>query len=357
MQPRSKFFILNGRNGAKYIINSTDPKRISESLKFYKARNLKQNIFKYLLRNFLIFFNFLQKFYLFNIFISYKEVDLYLKNLFNTSIEFNKNSSMLISSTLDKIIINNMGYFHKYAFSLSFKKSENELNTYKLIKNSKKFFAISEVYDIKLNKSSCNFKMKSHESILQSNYKSKIDKEYLAFALHEFFNCSKLIYTNVKEYADNIILNISSTHKDKAHQLFNIQKVFYKYREKFIPLGLVHGDFKPWNILENKPLVFFDFEEVIFNGLPLSDFLNYTIDPEIKHNSFSKIENMIFTESNIFAFKHYLMLLKIELSISLLLYLHLLKKIEILKDNNQDKDANIYLNFLLFIDHGTHRLQ
>jgi len=45
------------------------------------------------------------------------------------------------------------------------------------------------------------------------------------------------------------------------------------------PTGLVHRDFKPWNVKSgDKPLIY-DFESAAFSGCPLEDFFNYLVDP------------------------------------------------------------------------------
>ena len=56
-----------------------------------------------------------------------------------------------------------------------------------------------------------------------------------------------------------------------------------KYGFLEISLGMVHGDFKPWNITNLKKPLIYDFEETIVNGLPLFDLFNYYISPTIEH--------------------------------------------------------------------------
>ena len=55
-----------------------------------------------------------------------------------------------------------------------------------------------------------------------------------------------------------------------------------KYREGDTPVGLVHRDFKPWNVKSGDKPLFFDFESASMAGCPLEDLFNYYVEPRIR---------------------------------------------------------------------------
>ena len=59
------------------------------------------------------------------------------------------------------------------------------------------------------------------------------------------------------------------------------------------PVGLVHRDFKPWNVKAgDKPLIY-DFESASYRGCPLEDFFNYLVDPWLRLLSPAEVHRRI----------------------------------------------------------------
>lgn len=343
------FFILEGRNGATYIINAKNKKNINQSLLFYKARSTKQKIFKNAFLLFLISFSALRFSKFTNIFKSTLEIDEYLGKLTSVTIPFSNNSSILISSTRDKIIVNNNHYFLKLAFSSSFYNVKKELAVYKKLSGEKKHFLISSVSSPRIEDEVCSFEMHT-PSRPKKSQKVTVTPDLLIEPLVEFFLHSDSNQINVVNYADNLFNKLSKLTFIKSGPINKIQKKLQSVTKRTCPLGLVHGDFKPWNILPETPIVFFDFEEAVFEGLPLEDLLNYVIDPDIRYKSCEMMALIIFQEKNISSYRKYLNLLKININFKVFLYIYLLSRVEFWASKSQSDTAICYLNLLLFID-------
>ena len=114
--------------------------------------------------------------------------------------------------------------------------------------------------------------------------------EYLDYSdkmigiLAELFHCSGIAeaFVNETDFFDRIQTNKAKVTDQKTEELFS--KVIHLYddiRFRFkVPLGLVHGDFKPWNLLINKEterLFIVDWPMMSPNGFPLWDAFSYTM--------------------------------------------------------------------------------
>ena len=336
------FFILfNGNNGATYIVNTLTLDSVVKSLNFYKARTVKSKLTKgilILLSWFLGKINFKR---LKNI----NEVNVLLNDLFKSELNFNidTNSSVLISPTNDKVIVNHHNdYFQKFAFCQSYKKVNNEAKVYKLFTHSTNF-QVSNFYDEKnILNNFCSFKLKNRSLNL---HKNTTDNFGLVFALVEFFKVSNQQNYSIYKYVD--FLQAKLVRIDK-NQFKSQVEVFDELKDKFghlsLPLGLVHRDFKPWNILYSKKILIYDFEETIIDGPPLEDLFNYFIDPIILYNNPRKVIKHIYSKKNIELYTLYLKELDVEIHFEFFLQIFLSNRILFMKNENKKIMMNRYID-------------
>lgn len=333
------FYILEGNNGATYIYNTLNWRSLQFSLKFYKARTIKARILKHGLQCYLYILGLLlsQKLK------SSKEINQYLQQVSKTNISFNLDDkcSILISSTKDKIIVHHHeDYFQKFAFSKSFFKVRNEAFIYKLIHDKIEYFQVSDFFDYKYDDENtfCSFKLSNSKVILENSKPLN-----LVLPLIEFFKLTQGNSITVEAYV-NTLLNRLNTElcnqlpaKDKLISLKN------KYTQIHIPLGLVHRDFKTWNIIKYEKLLIFDFEETIIDGPPLEDLFNYLIDPIIMNKNSEEICSFILNKLNVKLYKLYLNELNLKVDFNLFLNIYLINRILFLKADNKNNTSNKYI--------------
>ena len=184
------FFILNGRNGATYILNSSNKTSLKKSLSFYKTKTFKQSLLKSALKMYLQLLNLGCKSSPFCKLQSVEEVEKYLKTLLLHDIDLNidNNCSILISPTRDKIIVHHHGeYFQKFAFGESYANVKNEAYIYELLSKPFTHFSVSRFHDYKESKEGvCSFKLSSE--IIQGSKDKDID---ITSALVELFSVTK----------------------------------------------------------------------------------------------------------------------------------------------------------------------
>ena len=292
---KSIYFIKSGNNGATYIFNTKDISNIRLSLKFYKAFTSRQKIVKSILFTYL----FLTKIFKKSSLLGKSEVINFLKKNTLKDIDFqiNDDCSILISPTKDKIIIHNHieNSFDKYAFGKSLDGVKNESSVYELLEKEHTTFNISKISDFKSYENYCNFKLSNKLFRTKSDDISKV-------AL-EFFEV-KTSNMKIEDYFE-------SRFPDKNSDLDKYYKYFLeKYTSKTLILGLVHKDFKPWNMdLTQGPLIY-DFEETTF-ALPLEDLINYYVDPMISTNSEESILEFINSKTLQIQINNYLKDIKI----------------------------------------------
>ena len=274
---KSIYFIKSGNNGATYIFNTKDISNINFSLKFYKAFTSRQKIVKAILFLYLLLTKLFKKASL----LDKSEVINFLKRntLENIDFQVNDDCSILISPTKDKIIVHNHieNSFDKYAFGKSLDGVKNESSVYELLDKKHTTFNISKISDFKLYENHCKFKLSNKLFRTKSDDISKV-------AL-EFFEV-KTSNMKIEDYFESRFLDKNSD-LDKYYKFF-----LERYTNKTLILGLVHKDFKPWNMdLTQGPLIY-DFEETTF-ALPLEDLINYYVDPMISTNSEESILEFI----------------------------------------------------------------
>jgi len=305
------FYTLSGSNGASYIINTSSLKDIRESLKFYKARTFKQKVQKSLFIAYVFLFK--------NQLKSLEEVNKYLESLSSCKIDFHlsKTSSVLVSPTRDKVIVHHHDcFFEKFAFGKSYANVKREAEIYKLLERDFHYFEVSKMYDRVETGEYCSFKLSSIRKYIPN-------KQDLTLALVEFFSVTLQKDVLLKEQIESII----KTCKNHTEIVTILNTLKEEKAHATIALGLVHRDFKPWNIKDDKGLLIFDFEEAIQNGLPLEDMFNYTIDPVIRYEDTIKVVEKIFDAKMIQEYRRYLNLLEINVDFFVLLNLYLAQRV------------------------------
>ena len=342
------FYVLSGNNNATYIFNTSHWFAIKESLKFYRAYTFKGKLQKSILTYFLFVVG---KFFP-SICKSKDAITIYLKDHIKLDVDFDldENSSVLISPTRDKVIVNHHEqYFHKFAFGKSFKKVQNETDSYKLLQNSKEF-QVPSLMKLKIDEqlSFCSFKLVNPP--VNTNDQLKVI-DNLQEILVEFFNSGAIKKTvKLTDYMEDLLkrfhsLNILPTD-DLTSYLEKIQK---EHNTETMPLGLVHRDFKPWNTLLRDTILIFDFEEAIFDGPPLEDLFNFYIDPKIRYFSPSKLSNSILSEKKILLYEDYLKRLEINVHYLVLLFTYLLERIIFWYNENNQESLQAYRSFLEYL--------
>jgi len=334
------FFIIEGKNKAIYIINIKD---IKNSLSFYKSKTKIQKIKKFLFSIYLYMLPMINKSKL----KTKEEIENFLNSLTNNIIKdyyIDNNSSILVSPTKDKIIINNNNLFQKFAFGESYNNVKNEANIYGLFKKPLRFFQISKFYDFYDNGEYCSFKLSNNESYTDNND--------IVLALVELFNITRKNNVNLIKYLEQKLSKYKSLNIKCEKIIQNIIKNILKSNQNiFISTGLVHKDFKHWNITSNKKggLLIYDFEEAVIDGLPLEDLLNYYIDPIIRYFPSKKVKNIIFDKKNIQTYNRYLRLININIDFKVLLFVYLIERVYFWADKKDFQTSNKYCELLNII--------
>ena len=342
---KNYFFLLSGNHGATYIFNTSHWSAIKESLKFYRAYTFNGKLQKSILNCFLFVVG---KFFP-SICKSKDAIKIYLKENINSNVDFNldSTSSVLISPTRDKVIVNHHeNYFHKFAFDKSFKKVKNESFVYKLLQNSKEF-QVANVMDLKIDEqlSSCNFKLVNPPVHTNNQLETIVD---LSSLLVEFFNSSPHKKTvSLVDYIEGLLKRFHSLNLDAINGLLEyFTKIKNEFHTETIPLGLVHRDFKPWNTLLRDTVLIFDFEEAIIDGTPLEDLLNYYIDPVIRYQSAIQVYDFLYSKEKVTEYTSYLKLLNVTVAFEVFLVIYMLERIIFWTKEDELETAMHYKNVL-----------
>jgi len=282
---RNIFYPLTGGNDAIYIINLSTFKDITVSLEFYKPVSMSRRILKNGIYLYLCFISILPKSFLNKKLRCIDGVRNLIMEKVDRAVKINIDAScsIFISSGRDKIIVHNhhCKYYEKYAFNGSYEKSANEIDIYNILRSySAKHYLTSEIQDIHNYGSHCSFKLYNE---FDSDKRGDITDVILVDALVELFEVTPSVTKNISEICSQIregfTLSVART-RSIAHSI--LAKIDSIAGESQIRLGLVHGDFKIWNVQSyiNK-IHIYDFEESKLDGLPLDDLYNYYIDPMI----------------------------------------------------------------------------
>tara|TARA_B100000989_G_scaffold239892_1_gene186770 strand:- start:2550 stop:3575 length:1026 start_codon:yes stop_codon:yes gene_type:complete len=313
------YYLVEGRNNSSYIIYVSSLNSIKYSFSFYKPITLWGKFIKIIL----IFYVLLNsKFFKKNIKNLY-EINKYISNIFKINIQLRLGDCALISPTRDKIIIKKSEvFFRKIGVNHSFNFIKREYYIYKLFNRSPKSFQISKVDNFLANNGYvCEFTLDN------SNIKTHMgEKINLITILSEFFQFSNPRFVYVSDYLKDLLKNLDP--KNHFKQIFILKKIISICVNQKISLGLTHGDFKPWNIINYKKPLIYDFETSIEHGLPLSDLINYKIEPLLLNNikPITCVE-LLLDEKVRSEFYDYLKILDINISLDLLVNIILIEKI------------------------------
>lgn len=315
-------------------------KNINEGLKFYKPVNLLGQFKKTVL--FIVLWT-IGKLNL-KILKSLEAVNTYCANVVGKKIDFNLSGdcSVLISPTRDKVIVNHhKQYFHKFAFGESHLNVKNESEVYRLL-NSSDSFLVSEISDIQNDEDFCSFKL-THP-LTFSNDKALPKPKNLSQILLEFFNNVPLTFTSWLDYTTRLKSKLQTSALCDAFVLDEVNKI--SLNDFRLPLGLVHRDFKPWNILHGNPPLIYDFEEAVFKGPPLEDFYNFIIDPIVRYHKPTYILGKINSIEVKQALDDYVKSLKIDIPTEHLLVIYLIERFLFWESRKDLDTANHFKNVL-----------
>ena len=334
------FFILSGNNGATYVICCNSFGNIYESLKFYKPVNLLGKLKKTALYVVLWIIGKLNL----KILKSLEAVNAYCADLVVKKIDFNlsDNSSVLVSPTRDKIIVNHhKRYFQKFAFGESQHNVKNESEVYRLLGLSDSFL-VSEILDIQNDDDFCSFKLSHPFTFLK--HKTPPKPKILSEILVEFFNKVPLTFISWQDYTTGLKRKLQTSALYDAFIMDLVNRIALNNFK--LPLGLVHRDFKPWNILYGNPPLIYDFEEAVFNGPPLEDFYNFYIDPIVRYQAPKNVLDAINSNEVKESLDDYIQNLKIDIPKEDLLVTYLIERL-LFWESRKDLDiANHYKNVL-----------
>lgn len=347
------FYTYIGGNKAIYIFNLSSFKDISLSLEYYKPLGWKRKVLKKVFYLYLCGFGSICKFFPCKQVKNSGDVQKFLSSKIGKTVDFNvdQTSSIFISSSGDKVIVHHHdNYFEKFAFSKSYKKSCNEIEIYNVLQQSKSFFMVSDVRDIKDKKDYCSFKLYNE---FAEKKQSTIDDSVLTKALVEFFQMIPLQSRSVSSICASIREDLYTLTQNTKSQLeIILKKIEENFGDKEVSLGLTHWDFKIWNIqaYENK-IQIYDFEESKFDGLPLEDLYNYHIDSKIMAGV-DTVTIITFVDSDFFKEQtaEYLKRLKIQTNERLLLLLFLLNRIYFYEVNGGQDIVKRYFDVLKAIE-------
>ena len=336
------FYIAKGNHGATYVLNSKNWESIRYSLKFYNATSIKAKLLKpafhvYLFLRGQLFANTLKNATVINSYLqNYSKTDTY----FN----INNNCSVLVAPTQDKITVHHhQQYFQKFAFTNSYSKVKKEAQIYALFKRPLIHFQVSKYYDaLDENDKIMSFKL-SNENI--NTQEAKQSQYSLVTLLIEFFKTVPQRKSTVKTYVGKLIIDLQKlTNNTFKNQLQILEDLYASSEALAFPLGLVHRDFKPWNIIHfNKPLIF-DFEEAIVEGLPLEDLLNYYIDPIIRFKKTKNVVSLALNKDQLKQYRDYLKKLNISIDFKVFLHFYLMERILFFSKANEIDISDKYLD-------------
>jgi hypothetical protein len=325
------FYIYKSKNSAVYILNMND---LEGSLGFYKTITISHKLKKLVFKYYLYFLYLFKR----DNFLSENEIrEYFIRNgISSQNFIFDEMVSFLISPTGDKVITRvNRNLFQKVAFGNSLDGVYKEAKIYSILGSKElNFFNISKISNIKRDEKYISF-------ILQNiDFKSR--NRDIIMALVEFFSIrSRKIF--FRDYLSD--LTVRSDGFIDIKYLQNIDFKFSRYKDREILLGLIHNDFKPWNIDINIGIQIYDFEECSFDGLALLDLINYYIDPILYKN----VEDIVLLlESRDIKDKlnQYLYLLKMEdIDINLFIYCYLIERVIFWK-KRKNRIYNRYIEIL-----------
>lgn len=263
--PPQEILRLNGGNGASFFFSTASQEDWQRSLEFYRAVSRQAAGKKILLK---LAYPILK----FHTNLSSAETAELITCELKLSVpsQIPEHGSAMISPTRDKAVIHRHGEgYEKVATGKSFEGVVRELEVYRLLnRQPSTAFAFSTLGDSELKPGEVRFFMKYAKGCFSERIPSP---ESLIVPLVEFFRLTETRNSWEKQWA--------SLGNELAEMVPEAE------RTGSTPVGLVHRDFKPWNVKHGVKPLFFDFESADFAGCPLEDLFNYTVDPLLRLQS------------------------------------------------------------------------
>jgi len=345
------YVVLKGRSGAVYVFNVGSRRAISDSLRFYKTLTMKQKAKKAALYGYLYLLGLLRSVRGVPAVQSREAVASLFSDIAGSTVALglDEDCSALISPTRDKIIVNHHGrFFQKLAFGNSYAKASNEANVYALLRQPFMFFRVSDIYDFTVDPAGiCAFK-------LGRNAQADTANTDIIPALAELFNVTRTDASPLGIYLDWLAFRCAMSGMANGRVRRALDALSDAYGDAPVPLGLVHRDFKPWNVNDENGLLFYDFEETVTDGLPLEDLLNYVVDPIVRNGSAASVYKTVFMPENVARYNRYLLALGLDTPFEPLLLIYVLERALFWREAGETSTSEKYLLVLEFLtERGT----
>lgn len=263
---------LDGANGASYFLNLHTPETWRKSLEFYRGVSFSACCKKYFLTKSRPFWR------LRNPMPPPAAAENIRQELGMQVVPLlTENTSALISPTRDKLIVHLHGKsYEKNAFGNSLPGVRRELEVYRTIGGRKwNAFTVSRISESESTSAQVRLKMEYAEGRFDESV-PRLDR--IVHGLLEFFHAAGTCRVPWNDKWEGLMQAAADLPEIRS-------RLEQQIPSGTTPLGLVHRDFKPWNVKNGDRLLFFDFEAADFQGCPLEDLLNYVLDPALNHHS------------------------------------------------------------------------
>lgn len=184
-----------------------------------------------------------------------------------------EHASAMISPTRDKALVHHHGRsFEKFATGGSLPGVAGELELYRrLAEWTPRSFSYSRLLDFSADKHVVRFEM----AYAPGEFRDAPPMlSALIEPLTEFFRLPGTVVCPWAKLWDGLAPDV---------------ELPAQYRDGETPVGLVHRDFKPWNVKSGDKPLFFDFESASMAGCPLEDLFNYYVEPRIRSMAVGKL--------------------------------------------------------------------
>lgn len=190
--------------------------------------------------------------------------------------------SAMISPTRDKAIIHRHGFgYEKIAVGQSFAGIARELEIYRILARRRPtVFAYSRLGEVIQRSGEVHFFMHGADGRFSEQIPPVRE---LLLPLVEFFRLNGNRILPWEKQWDSL-----APDDEKL-----TSRILREDRNGTTLVGLVHRDFKPWNVKRGAIPLFFDFESAAFDGCPLEDFFNYTVDPALRKKTPESVWRMV----------------------------------------------------------------